>query len=412
MTEQLKITTECLLCHDTFDQSTMQMNDDGEHGMCEGCFNEASESMEWQCESCLDYYLSYPSAYDYRISHFISNIVCSVRSMYITNWLEVNDGEGFYCDNCVYSCGNCGEMWSNIDNMEESCCYEESNRSELIYHYGYKPNPFMFWVTPPGSVPSARSSHEAAAYSLNQAPSSVLFIGMELEMEKAMRILNDAWNKFREPNRFTPSFLYFKTDGSLSPNGIELVTMPSTLETFKERFPWEGLEHLHYLGARSFGYESCGMHFHLSKKSFTAPHMWRFVKFHTKNNELCIQIARRKDSHWASWDSTDIESKLPDVIKGKTNNMNRYVALNFQNRETLELRYFKGNLIKEGILRNMEFIQSIYDFTKNLSSESIRNGDLSNAIHPHSRYRGFVRNNQELYPNLHLEIEGKTDEEI
>jgi hypothetical protein len=200
-------------------------------------------------------------------------------------------------------------------------------------------------------------------------------------------------------------FMYMKTDGSLSSSGVELVTMPATLEAIKLSFPFSQLDTAREAGARSFYYNNCGFHIHVSRSAFTATHMWKFAKFQIENPLLCQSVGQRTSSSYASWHyeyggSANLGDGLPSMVKGKSSNRDRYVAINFQPRETVELRYFKGNILTAAILKNVEFVQSMYDYTKNLSVKDVVVYHALKSDH----YLEWLNENSESYPNLYTYI--------
>jgi hypothetical protein len=222
-------------------------------------------------------------------------------------------------------------------------------------------------------------------------------MGIELEVEKmaeyAYDFIRAANDDYDEPN-----FLFTKSDGSLSETGVEIVTMPATLKAFKELWPQDAMDKARDMGARSFRWQNCGFHIHVSRSAFMPSHMWKFVRFQMRNSELCQRVGQRENSSYAEWwGIQDNLSNLPNIVKGKNSNRSRYIAINFQRSDTVELRYFKGNILQEAIMKNVEFVDSIYEYTKQLSSAEIiaRNG-LSRRM-----YLLWLARNVEYYPNLY-----------
>jgi hypothetical protein len=157
---------------------------------------------------------------------------------------------------------------------------------------------------------------------------------------------------------------------------MEIVTMPATLEGFRNMFPFAATDMLRENGARAWAYTSCGMHVHVSRSAFTASHMWKFIKWQTENWEKCAHFAGRESQQWASWNNQNMDvckNKTSKAVKERGYNEwnNRYSALNLTQRQTIELRYFRPNLNKDGILRVIEFIQAIYDYTKQMSYRDV-----------------------------------------
>jgi hypothetical protein len=212
-------------------------------------------------------------------------------------------------------------------------------------------------------------------------PNNELFLGIELETECGFDSFSDFLSDACEDGT-DPSFIYGKRDGSLDDSGIELVTMPSTMDAFMHAFPWDALQRWNARGARSFHRGSCGLHIHVSRSHFTPTHMWRFAAWQMRNQPFCERIAQRNSRQWARWQTlgefgTERKPSLGDVVKGKESNGERYVALNFQNADTVELRYFRGNLRADAIRMRVEFVDALARFTKEMTARDVMNGALS-----------------------------------
>jgi hypothetical protein len=221
----------------------------------------------------------------------------------------------------------------------------------------------------------------------------LLYMGVEIEINKLAPIAEEFLDGMTRESR---DFVYLKEDGSIGVDGAELVTMPATIDAFKKVFPFDELDWARSEGARSFYYSNCGFHIHVSRSAFTATHMWKFVKFQLNNPALCQRVAQREESSYASWYYDDSERRsLPDYVKGKKSNGRRYLAINFQNRATVELRYFKGNILRSAIMKNLEFVQSLYDYTKMLSVSDVMRGALTEES-----YNDWVFEHEDEYPNL------------
>jgi hypothetical protein len=120
------------------------------------------------------------------------------------------------------------------------------------------------------------------------------------------------------------------------------------------------------------------MHVHVSRSAFTASHLWKFIKWQTENWEQCVQFAGRMSQQWASWNNETMDvcrTNTSKAVKGRgyADWNNRYSAINIIPHQTVELRYFRPNLNKDGILRVIEFIQAIYDYTKQMSYSDVFN---------------------------------------
>ena len=319
-----------------------------------------------------------------------------------------NEGR-YVCEDCAYTCDDCGELHASEDSAHECCNYHECGEcgehwetydeattccNPLIHGYGYTPM-LTFYASP--HTPVSRS----------YARPGTLFMGIELEMEHAAPFIEDFYAIEGEDYR-SPTFVWAKSDGSLGADGVELVTMPATIDAIRGMYPWDGIKALNASGARAYHQGTCGMHIHCARASFTPTHMWRFVQMQMRNQSLCEMVAQRSNSSWAKWSPLGEEigaRKLPAMIKGTAKNGDRYVAINFQPEHTIELRYFRANLLIGAIASRIEFVQSIYDYTLQMSVNDVRNGAMSA-----DRYLTWVQGNEGAYSNLaryltdHVEI--------
>ena len=294
-------------------------------------------------------------------------------------FVEYRDGESI-CETCAMpTCNECGERWE--DEYEAQLCCNEN-----VHSYDFRPA-FRFWTMENGDpIWNWRGN------------ASQIFLGMELETEDGMDSFPDFLRDANETGD-EPNFCYGKRDGSLDDSGVELVTMPATLDAFAHVFPWDALAQWNRKGARSFHRSNCGFHVHVSRAYFSPTHLWRFVAFQMRNQRLCESIAQRNSSRWARWQTLsdlpdEIDATLTDVVKGKANG-ERYVAINFTNRETVELRYFRGNLRRAGIMLRMEFVHAMVIHTETLSAGDVMRGALTARA-----FAQFVKENASHYPTL------------
>lgn len=259
------------------------------------------------------------------------------------------------CEDCVYTCESCGAWWSDSDDARRCC------GGAVVHDYSYRPSP-VFWGD--GLERSGRPRP------------STLYVGVEIEAEGAEegaeQFLADAGEEAG-----AEQFVYLKHDGSLGDGGVEIVTHPATPSAFLERFPFAAVEAWTARGARSYYRQACGFHIHVSRSAFSGSHLWRFVRFQLANVTHCIRLAQRESQQWAQWDGSgmdEVKKSLPAMVKGQKRNGHRYVAVNFQNPNTVELRYFKGNLSPRIIRRQVLFVSAMYTYTKDLTLKDIQGG--------------------------------------
>lgn len=358
-----------------------------EHSVCDEC---VGENLVW-CIGCDTNLVNYDTRLNDRNGNRIDWPVDDrhVHAIY------TNDGD-WMCPNCVSSCENCGELYSDWDNASMCCESEESEDGPIMY-YSFRP-PIKFWY-----------ENEGVLKWKTMSGYGTLFMGLELEVEKASDFARDFLSDAGEHDMYAPRFVYLKHDGSLSYGGMEIVTQPATFGAFERRFPWRALENLHDAGARAWFRENCGMHIHMSRAAFSPAHMWKFLKFHSDNAEFLPRYAGRL-SHWGSFENGQMKeiSKTPSKYVGGPSRMDyelprdRYSAVNITNRDTIELRYFRSNITREGVLRNLELAQSIYDYTKQVTAFDVIRGYAFNI----ARWFDFVVDNHYGYVESYIRREG------
>jgi L-rhamnose mutarotase len=305
--------------------------------------------------------------------------------------------ERYVCDGCrqdYFWCENCDE-YVHEDNycQDDLCndCYNDrygdddddgsSSNKEIIRSYNYKPIPKFYKVSENDNV----------------------YLGIELEVERG----DSSITHRAMAEMVNNDFLYFKSDGSLS-NGFEIVTHPMTISYIKKhKNVWADiLNELRSNKYRSYDTRTCGMHIHISKNAFTTWHLYRFMKFFVDNSDFVTKISQRKIENldrWAALTDDPSESTkeytqetLMYKAKKKRGNSKRYLAVNLQNDNSVEVRIFRGTLNDSSFFKNIEFVQALYDYTK-----SIPDSDMSLKS-----FLTFIKDNNE-YPYLRKFIADK-----
>ena len=287
-------------------------------------------------------------------------------------WLT--DNAGNYntplCQTCYdqsyMTCSECGRLihcedsYYLDDSDEPLCltCLEEANR-DVIQGYYYKPEPIFYGTGP-------------------------RYFGVELEIDEggergdyASQILTPANVGFTER-------LYCKHDGSLS-NGFELVTHPMSLEYHQEEMPWpEVLRTARSLGYRSHQTQTCGLHVHVSRKSFGETEeeqefaIARILYFVEKHWEELLKFSRRTPRQLERWAARYGYKDRPQEIlehAKKGSHAGRYSCVNLENRATIEFRMFRGTLKLNSLLATLQMVDHICSVALHLSDGACK--DLS-----------------------------------
>jgi len=245
-----------------------------------------------------------------------------------------------------------------------------------------------------------------------------MHIGWELEFECPLNHDREAYI-MPAANRHW----FIKHDGSLA-NGLEIVSYPMTFEylySIRDELAKQFKE-LQKQNCKSFNTNTCGMHVHVSKDAITNLHLYKILDFFRKNKKFITEASHRKKADLQRWASLNRISKkkvgVPqrptyhEAMSGRrmsvkyrsvmrlmaeksAHGMVKYSAINVLPEGTIEFRIFKGTLNPVGFYRNIQFLESIIEWTRNESLRAVTMGSyleylLSNA----ARYRlvvDFVR---------------------
>lgn len=284
-------------------------------------------------------------------------------------------------------CGSCDDRYWTEDmlrhNGDSYCerCYRSIIAEELargegsILPYSHRPTPKF---------------HQQAAERGHRPP----YFGIELEVEN----VEDVVHREEMAEDISQDFMYCKDDGSLS-NGFEIVTHPLSEGWInKNRGKFRTiLTKLKENGYKSYQTSTCGIHIHISKSSFTTAHLYRFMKFFYDNHALILVMSQRREALLSRWAKlgTYTESQLQRMADKKFRSSDRYTAVNLT-ANTAEVRIFRGTLHDVSFFKNLEFLASLFRFTK------------GNSIISPSRYFDWVKKHKDEYSNLDAFLSRKT----
>lgn len=293
-------------------------------------------------------------------------------------------------------------------------------------------------------------SYKPTALFKPKAQPKTLFMGMELET--CMPETYDPTTWVREyGNMFPTDLFYIKSDSSLR-NGMEIVTHPFTPDWGMEHFPFDTFQKCVDKGYFLETHSTAGQHIHVSKDAFTGVHLWKFCMMHWKYAALIQLIGGRPYSFSADYKehtkttaaggfttgmytttqlaalglielepkpsktllkpedeellalektmpkSKDLElTKAASAFAGKKAvNGNRSIALNFQNKHTIELRYPAATASAFGIRKNIEWIKAAFEFSRQLAAEDLQEEVLGDQGY----LTGFIHDQKEKWPTL------------
>jgi hypothetical protein len=312
----------------------------------------------------------------------------------------------------VYAhCVDCGNeldednAWYSEHDEEYRCArHNEIHESEydedgnLIHSYSYKPSPNFL-----------EDDGTASFYTPSNGHSKNLYMGFELETEltrptvvRGNSLMPGAEHVLNTINkrRGDDNVVYLKEDGSIS-HGFEIVSHPMTLGFAMNHFDWAGIEGLKGLGYDAWKASSCGLHIHLSREAFVDyGHMMRFFLLILKNRQQLVQFAGR-ESHYAKFDMDAFFNAYHDFESGKTvrgstlathakqysTNNDRYTAINLQNNNTIELRFFRPSLLSSTVKACLQFCDAAFNYTSEITLPQI----LQNQAIQFASFHSWVR---------------------
>ena len=408
-------TRECTNCGNTIDDGDELVVND--HAYCNECVFSCHEcndirdmddnvhvNGELWCTNCASYCQRCEDGMPSENSHTVDNeewcdYCWENYSYYCENCCESSSenttyvGDNPYCETCFmdncYYCDDCDESYHNDypcdcreSNPIEGKCCRGYRASGTIHDYSCKPAPIFKGV----------SKHK-------------MYLGFELETEMP---------RVDSASSFASSALlgtaYLKHDGSIS-SGFEIVTHPHTHQQYRDNSAllWDTIETLRKdYDARSWDTDTCGLHIHLSRDGFSSgAHMHRFIAFVYKNAPHMMKFAGRK-SRFARFNDVytfDEYDRPVFSIKHKVgspdrNHTERYSAVNTQNPNTIELRFFRGTMKTSGVLSALDLAQAMVEYTRELRLDDVKLGALS-----WDWFADYVVSNNGLYPDLYSRLD-------
>lgn len=338
---------------------------------------------------------------------------CEIVGQEHDDWCYV-DNSMMWCDNCTSSyahwCDDCDTYFTGVNYgaedtgmtfcegcFERSCSYcelcdayyydgcnyshDEENDTRLIHDYSYRPDPIFHALT------DERTR---------------LFFGIEIETETRGRDYGDRTNAAEYASALeTEGIAYLKSDGSLN-CGFEIVTHPMSHAylTSDENMLWRILRGLKLdYNMMAWGTETCGLHVHVSRNGFNGgSHQHKFLQLVYNNKNFYQVLAGRSSNHWAKFDDVIDPETGKRSFKQKFDSRrgsDRYSAVNTNNRDTLEVRIFRGSLNPRFIKSAVDLVHASVEYTRVMSIQEIRSDALSTL-----RFREYIESKSDLYPSL------------
>lgn len=326
---------------------------DSSDEFCESCADELVTC--WECDTQV-----------HQESHIFQNY-----------WRKPADYDEWFCNSCLEN--DC--YWSEYDECfyryEENTPEHQSENDDEDSDSGnlenWKPMPIFHGESDTNS-----------------------FFGIELELEFAESNFNsrETENLLLEiSQQWRYGLWYHHRDGSLT-NGIELVSHPMSAEFIQNELNLDFVSVLRERGFRSWDAKTCGIHIHIDRRGFDSTvHAYAFANLIYANPNEWQKMAGRNSTRYASFNPNE-RDLVAFEIKDKSRQRNRYVAVNCTNRNTLEVRIFRGSLNETRIRSAFELVIGAQDYTRQISIRDIHLGKLR-----WNHFADFLRANETKYPN-------------
>jgi hypothetical protein len=380
--DEVEVKQSCIACDTELDSNSIFATASGDT-VCESCMvlcescediltvDDDYNSVEGQtwCETCTN-----------NNAHW-----CDLCDSYFTGYTYgTDDSSEVMCERCYENnttyCEDCDATYLN------GCEYnhDEDNDTRLVHDYSYRPDPKF---------------HSA------EDENTRLYFGIEVETE----VRGGSYENRRYAAEYAvrleqEGLAYLKSDGSLE-CGFEIVSHPMTHNYFmnKASVLWNTIGTLKSdYDMMAWGTKTCGLHIHISRAGFNGgSHQHRFLQLVYNNKDFYEVLAGRSSSHWAKFnDNIDPDTGQKSLKhKFQRGGSDRYSAVNTNNRQTLEMRIFRGSLNTRFIKSCIDLAHASVEFTRVMSVPEVRNHKLDciNLIQ-------YIRERAELYPSLYQRL--------
>ena len=266
----------------------------------------------------------------------------------------------FYCMVCFNvrfgTCRDCGgtffhdDLIQNEENREWYCrtCWK---RFSPIKEYNYQPN-YQYLKLPWENK--------------NTGSEKALFLGWELEIntpdKEIPEIVANKFSKFLKKEKLN-TYLYLKHDTSVG-QGFEIVSHPMTLQFIHKKLnPKLWLNWLKDNKCSSYDSGRCGLHVHVNKKFFRILDIAKLRLFFFSNWEQILAFSQRNGVHIEYCEKERLS--INDILLHRQQEGRRWgLNLNTGDKNTIEVRIFRGTLRHERFIGTLQFIDAICSFVK------------------------------------------------
>ncbi len=304
------------------------------------------------CSSCLEHVTTVCRCCGVRIwrSDAIDEDLC--QSCYDDDYTRCSDcGSVINYDDAYYT----SDDESEHDYPYCYRCYHNHENNTSIHDYYYKPAPIFYG-------------------------DNKLYYGVELEVDCGGED-NDNADCLLDTANYYKEHMYIKHDGSID-DGFECVSHPMTLEYHKNNMPWERiLRKAISMGYRSHQAETCGLHIHINRNGLGDTYdeqectIAKILYFYEKFWDEILRFSRRTASQaerWAKRYGGGLINPSESLIRAKRSGLGRYMAVNLENTNTVEMRIFRGTLKYDTFMATLQLVDEICKAAVSLSDDMLQ----------------------------------------
>ena len=342
---------------------------------------------------------------DYMITHSGAAVRRSafVRVV-VTNDNDINNL--YHRESVVTACDEDeNEVYVPIALAQDSClnctsCDDLYMRDAVTYHrrHPYCLDCFNEAAGNPPRLGLLAYNDRSASHMQSSTPLAANRIGIELELLVQSAFGNSYRTQEVERAAFATmsvlpaEYAIAKRDGSLKDVGFELVTRPDTYEFHRATL----IEHMPKFPSGLLGWRQChdndgepistGIHINVERRGKSILHQAKMLwfMFNPANKPFLQLYAGRSESNYAAFPREAQWKYVWDDCLPVNRGSNKYMAVYMQGR-VMEFRLFRSHAQVKGVIRCLEFVQSLVEYTRDCSARQLSCFHLVDYIHRHRR---------------------------
>ena len=321
---------ECDDCGHFFDESDIEYIESADKHLCEDCRSEY-----FYCDKCGEFlhednmrFIDNGAYCDDCFDEKFGTCDCCNEYVNRDSLIETIDGS-YICESCYNNEYNTCSVCDGVMSCEDAIwygdeCYCENCYNEMLENLGihkYRFSPCNFTFHNDETESSLRTNNP--------------YVGIELEIQGWQR---DDFCKKMKNEYGNEDIFYMKEDGSLNDEeGVEIVSNPMTYKFIKDT------NYFKDLFEKMKEYEmndtnNCGLHFHIDRMFCNSDEYLAVIDYIVNHfSEYFAKIGGRDFNEYS-----DYCKRTPDKERWGKCNYSRYYAVNFENSNTIELRFCKS----------------------------------------------------------------------